>query len=208
MEVLEKIHLTDQQIEQIEAGISVTIPATEDEFLEFAFETPYRVEFLEDKIIIMGLAKFLHELMVIYFGALFSNYYKTKQGYYVAGSNVGISMRGTKKYLNPDVVVLKGLPTFKDKSDSIITNPYLVVEVFSPSTRSYDLDIKLNLYLKIESLQFLVFADIDEKVIMVYQRSSDGKSWLYRHYDALEEIVNIDECEVALKEVFDSLPNL
>lgn len=54
MEVLEKIYLTDQQTEQIEAGISVTIPATEDEFLEFAFETPYRVEFLEDKIVIMG----------------------------------------------------------------------------------------------------------------------------------------------------------
>jgi len=208
MEVLEKIHLTDQQIEQIEEGISVSISATEDEFLEFAFETPYRIEFLEDKIIVMGLAKFLHELMVMYFGSLFSNYYKIKQGYYVAGSNVGINVRRTKKYLNPDVVVLKGLPTFKGKSESIITNPHLVVEVFSPSTRSYDLDIKLNLYLKIESLQFLVFADIDEKVVMVYQRSNDGKSWLYTHYDVSEETVNIDGCEVVLHEIFDSLPNL
>jgi len=208
MEVLEKIHLTDQQLEQIEAGISVTISATEDEFLEFAFEKPYRVEFLEDKIIIMGLAKFLHELMVGYFISLFTIYYKTKEGYYVAGSNVGVNMRGTKKYLNPDVVVLKGLPTFKGKSESIITNPHLVVEVFSPSTRSYDLDVKLNLYLKIESLQFLVFADIDEKVVTVYQRSNDGKSWLYTHYDAPEETVNIDGCEFVLHEIFDSLPNL
>lgn len=208
MEVLEKIHLTDQQIEQLEAGISVSIPATEAEFLEFAFETPYRVEFLEDKMILMGLAKFLHELMVGYFIGLFTTYYKTKAGYYVAGSNVGINLKSTKKYLNPDAVVLKGLPTFKGTSDAIITNPHLVVEVFSPSTRSYDLDIKLNLYLKIESLQFLVFADIDEKVVMVYQRSNDGKSWLYTHYDAPEENVNIDGCEVLLHEIFDSLPNL
>ena len=156
----------------------------------------------------MGLARFLHELMVVYFSSLLSNYYKTKVGYYVAGSNVGINMRGTKKYLNPDVVVLKGLPTFKGKSESIITNPHLVVEVFSPSTRSYDLDIKLNLYLKIESLQFLVFADIDEKVVMIYQRSNDGKSWLYTYYDSPEETVSIDGCEVILKEIFDSLPNL
>lgn len=208
MEVLEKIHLTDQQIEQLEAGISVTIPATEDEFLEFAFETPYRVEFLEDKIIIMGLAKFLHELMVVYFSSLFSNYYKTKQGYYVAGSNVGINLKGTKKYLNPDVVILKESPTFKGKSESIITNPYFVVEIFSSSTRSYDLDTKLNLYLKIESLQFLCFADIDEKVVMVYQRSNDGKSWIYTHCDLPEEIINIDGCEVKLHEIFDSLPKL
>lgn len=208
MEVLEKIHLTDQQIEQLEVGISVSISATEDEFLEFAFETPYQVEFLEDKIIIMGLARFLHQLMISYFISLFSNYYKTKQGYYVAGSNVGINLKGTKKYLNPDAVVLKGLPTFKGKSDAIITNPHLVVEVFSHSTRSYDLDTKLNLYLKIESLQFLVFADIDEKVVMVYQRSNDGKSWLYTHYDAPEETVNIDGCEVVLHEIFESLPNL
>ena len=64
MEVLEKIQLTDQQIEQIEAGISVTIPATEDEFLEFAFETPYRVEYHNNHILIMGLAKIFHELLV------------------------------------------------------------------------------------------------------------------------------------------------
>lgn len=208
MEVLEKIHLTDLQIEQIEAGISVVIPATEDEFLEFAFETPYRVEFLEDKIIIMGLARFLHELMVGYFISLFTIYYKTKKGYYVAGSNVGINMRGTKKYLNPDAVVLKGLPQFYKNSDSIITNPYLVVEVLSPSTRSYDLDIKLNQYLKIESLQVLVFADIDVEVVMIYQRSNDDKSWLYTYYDSPEEMVNIDGCEVILHDIFDSLPNL
>jgi Uma2 family endonuclease len=208
MEVLEKIYLTDQQIEQIEAGISVAIPASEDEFLEFAFETPYRVEFLEDKIIIMGLARFLHELMVGYFISLFTIYYKTKEGYYVAGSNVGINMRGTKKYLNPDAVILKGLPIFKGKSESIVTNPYLVVEVFSPATKIYDLEIKLNLYLKIESLQFLVFADINEKVVMVYQRTNDGKSWIYTHYDSPEETVNIDECKVVLHEIFDSLPKL
>jgi Uma2 family endonuclease len=80
--------------------------------------------------------------------------------------------------------------------------------VLSPSTRNYDLDIKLNQYLKIESLQFLVFADINEKVVMVYQRSNDGKSWIYTHYDAPEETVSIDGCEVILHEIFDSLPKL
>jgi len=209
MEVLEKIHLTDQQVEQIEAGISVVIPATEDEFLEFAFDTPYRVEYHNDHILIMGLAKIFHELLVGFFITLLTNYYrKNRRNFYTGGSNSGVKLIGSKKYYNPDVLVFNGLPQFYKNSDSIITNPYLVVEVLSPSTRSYDLDIKLNQYLKIESLQVLVFADIDDEVVMIYQRSNDGKSWLYTHYDSPEETVYIDGCEVILHDIFDSLPNL
>ncbi|MCU0466987.1 MAG: Uma2 family endonuclease [Arcicella sp.] len=209
MEVLEKIHLTDQQIEQIEAGFAVTIPATEDEFLEFAFETPYRVEYHDNYVIIMGLAKIFHELLVGFFITLLTNYYRNNRtNFYVGGSNSGVKLIGSKNYYNPDVLVFNGLPQFYQDSDSIITNPYLVVEVLSPSTRSYDLDVKLNQYLKIESLRFLVFVDIDDKVVMVYERSKNARSWIYTHYDSPEEAVNIDGCEFILHDVFDSLPKL
>jgi len=54
MELLEKITLSEVQIQKIEQGGVVTIEATWDEFMDFLAETNYKAEYNNGKIIIMG----------------------------------------------------------------------------------------------------------------------------------------------------------
>ncbi len=57
MQALEKIRLTDEQVECLEDGELVAIPASWEEFEDFLAETGYRVEYYNGQIIIMGLPK-------------------------------------------------------------------------------------------------------------------------------------------------------
>src|ERR1700712_3536105 len=138
MQALEKIRLNDEQVETLESGELVSISASWEEFEEFLAETDYRVEYHNGQIIIMGLATFIHELLVSQLIYLLKGFYLGKP-FYVAGSNAGIRKDGKKGHYNGDVLVVKGKPVFQGKSRSIIVNPYIIVEVLSESTLSYDL---------------------------------------------------------------------
>ena len=61
MELLTQIQLNEAQQEAHLKGEIVRISATWDEFLDFLKTTHYRAEYANHEIIIMGLAKALHE---------------------------------------------------------------------------------------------------------------------------------------------------
>ena len=206
MEAIQKIQLTEEQVATLAAGGVVAIPASWDDFLDFLPETPYRAEYHNHQIIIMGLAAFIHELLVGRIIALLTVLSKGK-GYYVAGSNVGILKSAGKGYYNPDVTVVKGQPAFASGSTAIITNPYLVVEVLSESTAAYDLYHKLPKYEQIESVQGVIFVDRFDQSVMISQRTDQPNAWLHTHYYQLTDLAKIDQFELPLSELFADLPD-
>ena len=71
----------------------------------------------------------------------------------------------------PDLSVVcqdKLLPRLKS-----ITTPTAVIEVLSPSTRSYDLETKLKQYRRIPSLRHIVFADSQSVEVILYSRGEN-----------------------------------
>lgn len=207
MDTLEKIRLTPAQEAALDAGGVVVIPATWEEFLEFLPETPYRVEYHNEHLIIMGLAAFLHEVLVMAIGHILSGFYAGK-GFFIAGSNTGVKTNAVRKgYYNPDITVVKGLPAFWNDSIAIITNPYLVVEVLSESTRKYDLQEKLFKYQGIESLREVVLVDRFDREVIVVRRTDNPDVWTQTFYRRPEATVRIDDAlHVPVAEVFAGLP--
>ena len=206
METIQKIQLTESQVAKIDAGGVVSLPASWDDFLDVLSETPYRAEYHNHHIILMGLAAFIHELLVGNIIALLKSLSKGK-GYYVAGSNVGILKSAGKGYYNPDVTVVKGQPAFAAGSTAIITNPYLVVEVLSESTAAYDVYHKLPKYEQIESVQGVIFVDRFDQSVMISQRTDQPNAWLHTHYYQLTDLARIDLFELPLSELFADLPD-
>ena len=92
MESLEKIALSESQIQKIENGGFVTIEASWDEFMDFLEETTYRAEYSNGRIIIMGLASAIHELLVSYLNYLLIDHYQFN-GFIVFGSNLGVKTK-------------------------------------------------------------------------------------------------------------------
>ena len=64
MQTLEKIRLNEEQIEMLENDALIAIDASREEFEDFLAETEYRTEYHNGQIIIIGLARFIHELLV------------------------------------------------------------------------------------------------------------------------------------------------
>ncbi|OIN60476.1 Uma2 family endonuclease [Arsenicibacter rosenii] len=206
METIQKIQLTDTQIAKLDAGGVVSIPATWDDFLEFLNEASYRTDYHNGHIIVMGLAGFIHELLVGRIITLLTLLSKGK-GFYVAGSNVGVlKTQGQKGYYNPDVTVVKGLPTFAGDSNAIITNPFLVVEVISESTAVYDYQHKLLKYAQIESIQTVIIVDRFDQSVMVSQRTEEPAVWTNTYYYQLTDVANAGLFELPLSEIFADLP--
>jgi len=101
----------------------------------------------------------------------------------------------TGAWLYPDVTVICGPYEVADEDRHSVTNPTVVVEVLSPSTRSYELGAKGEHYRSLPTLQHLLFVDPVERRVALYTRTAEG--WLLR---------DLHEGEVPLEGVGVSLP--
>lgn len=204
MELLEKIVLSDSQIQKIEDGGVVTVTASWDEFMDFLEETTYKAEYNNGRIIIMGLASAIHEYLVSWITTLLNIHYQ-RNNYFVFSSNLGVKTNDQKGYFNPDVTVVKGKLEFYNQSTAIILNPYLVVEVLSEGTYQYDLNEKLFKYQSMKSIHEVIFVDRFDKVVVKFQRTNNPKVWTETIYDEENPEILIDTMSVKLNDIFDKI---
>ena len=74
------------------------------------------------------------------------------------GSDFRINIPKNTLYTYPDISVFCSDPETLDAEDDTATNPTVIIEILSPSTRNYDQGEKFNLYREIDTLkeQFLI----------------------------------------------------
>lgn len=202
-----QIVLNEEQKAAIEAGKPLIISASWEEFMDFLPTTPYKVEFVNNEIIIMGLAKFLHEWLVGHIIWILKNFYQGQSNVFVLGSNLGVS-RPEKSFFNPDVTVVKGLPDFYLNSESIINNPHLVVEILSESTSKYDWESKMPRYQQMKSVQEIILINPKDKTIHVISRTAEAKVWTMTIYDQPTDTVVIDGNTLPVASFFEGMPEI
>jgi Uma2 family endonuclease len=203
MELLEKIHISEEDKKMLAQGEAVVIPASYDEFLDFLSETEYnKVEYINGNIVLMGVASFFHELIVGTLSRILGNIYQDKPNFYVLGSSLGIVIPEQTNFHQADVTVVSGKPTFRDKAQTELENPYIVIEVLSASTGRYDFTTKLHNYKKIPSVKQIILINQYEPLIYSYVRSDDGTVWLNVDYDKMEDSIVIDYYTVQIKEIY------
>lgn len=203
MELLEKIHISEEDKKMLAEGGVVVIPATYDEFLDFLSETECnKVEYINGNIVLMGVASFFHELIVGTLSRILGNIYQDKPNFYVLGSSLGIVIPDQTNFHQADVTVVSGKPTFRDKAQTELENPYIVIEVLSASTGRYDFTTKLHNYKKIPSVKQIILINQYEPLIYSYVRSDDGTVWLNVDYDKMEDAIVIDSYTVQMKEIY------
>ncbi len=207
-DLLVQIELTEKQKQQHLAGEMVRIPADFDAFLDFLETTTYRTDYLNNHIVIMPLARFIHEWLVSQLAVLFSKMFTIHNGYYVVGSNLGIHVPDQPSYMNADLTVIQGKPYFFQNSEAIIENPYIVVEVLSNSTKKYDLNEKLEAYQQIDSVEQIVFVDVFNKSVKTVRRTASPNEWLHSSYNSPTDSIKIIDLELKLASVFEGMPEL
>ncbi len=105
------------------------------------------------------------------------------------GSDMRVHIEATNYHAYPDVSVV--CPPVQGKSDDVIANPILVVEVLSPSTADFDRGTKFDHYRQIPSLrEYLIFWQ-DQPRVEQHTRTVEGL-WLLRDIVGINQILHLE----------------
>ena len=113
------------------------------------------------------------------------------------GSDMKVMIKKNVDYTYPDVAVVCGKIEFDGNRTDTITNPVVIVEMLSPSTRSYDRKEKFRRYRKIKTLQDYVLIDQDSVLIEYYHKLALNE-WRLKTYEDLDGVVELKAVEVSL----------
>jgi Uma2 family endonuclease len=103
----------------------------------------------------------------------------------------------------PDAALVCGKVMGYNNSDQMITNPRIIVEVLSPSTRDYDLGRKFAIYKKLASLKEYILIEPDEVYVIHYAKDARG-SWRKKTHQltgALVELPSLN-AKLALRDLY------
>ena len=193
--------LRETIIERLKTEDLVHIPASEAEYFAVAEQLPFKVEYHNSEIITTGLASFFHEIIVANWIFILRSILPDE--FTVLGSNSGVQIPKVEGgYYLPDVMVVKGEPVFKSNSTAIITNPYLLVEIHSPTTTQFDSGIKLPEYKQQDSLQHIIYINQNRARVSSYRRTDQPNTWINQEFFSLEEVMQVEGQEVLIKDIY------
>ncbi len=175
-----------------------------EEYLDLLEACDYQIEYDHQQIIAMSIASDPHETIVSNIIARLVLAFDDLGEMTVKGSNRHIFIEEFKKDYAPDAHVVKGTPvqyTLR-KGLTANTNPWLVVEVLSPSTYERDWNEKLPFYKKIPSIRHIVYIEQERVRVSVYSRVGESAVWENVDYDTLEQSFELDGASIHLKDVY------
>lgn len=178
---------------------------TPETYLDLERQADYKSEYLNGEIYAMGGASPRHVLIVTNVVAELRNQLKNRPcTVYSTDLRLRVSPKGLYTY--PDVVVVCNTPQFSDPHRDTLTNPTVIVEVLSQSTKDYDRGEKFEQYRTIVSLQEYVLIAQDKPQVEHFVRHSDGAWWRSETY-RLEDTVELTAigCHLKLAEVYDKI---
>ena len=151
---------------------------TVSDYIELERKLGEKFEYLDGQVYAMSGAStphvFIQANLVRHLGNLLSG-----SGCKVLGSDLHVHVEASGLYAHPDATVICG-PPVADKIHGI-TNPKILIEVLSPSSRRYDQVGKFGLYRAIPSLEEYVLVEQDRHSVDCHRRTTDGHWELTRY---------------------------
>lgn len=176
---------------------------TPEEYLELEEKAEYKNEYRDGEIISMTGGTTNHNKIA-------GNFYKkfpltiNGQDYEVYIGDVKLSIPDYRIYTYPDIMVVKGQPIYAGTGTTVITNPSLIVEVLSNSTKSYDKTDKFKYYRSIPEFQEYIM--IDQYSFSVEQFAKQtAEQWLFQEYEGEEAVLALKtiDFQISLREIYE-----
>ncbi|CAN5348058.1 Uma2 family endonuclease [soil metagenome] len=169
---------------------------TPEEYLRMERLAPYKSVYFNGRIFVMPGGTFNHSRIAgnVYFHI--EN--QLRNGPCVTlTSDMRVKIPAVNIYCYPDVTVVCGEPEFEGKREDVLLNPSVVVEVLSPTTKDYDLEIKLEHYLRSTTLRELVYIQQDEPRVMLHSRIN-ANTWETKFVTGLDAILKFETIPVTI----------
>ncbi|MBD2301044.1 Uma2 family endonuclease [Nostoc sp. FACHB-190] len=178
---------------------------TPEEYLQLEEAAEYKSEYIDGQIIPMAGGTVNHARISLNLGSAL-NFAFRQQNYEVFVGDVRLWISQKRIYTYPDVMIIAGEPEFFNNRQDIITNPQVILEVLSKSTKNYDYEDKFAAYRTIPTLQEYLL--IDQYRVHVEQFSKIGKKqWNLREYDEEDQAIAFASVpfEISLQDLYNKV---
>jgi Uma2 family endonuclease len=178
---------------------------TAEEYLEAEINSVDRHEFINGEIILMAGGTPDHNEITTNLVFALKLALKGKP-YRTFSSDQRLLIPQLNNYTYPDVmVVAKPIELQPGRTDTI-TNPLLIAEVLSKSTKAYDRDDKFAAYRSIPSFQEYLL--IDQYRVQVQQYSkTDANKWIFSEYSSTGDRLMLTsvQVEIAIADLYENI---
>lgn len=172
-----------------------------EEYFEFEKTSEIRHEFVNGELIPMpGESKKANEIAGNIYVSLRNSF--KKRALKVYNHDVRLMLDLKNRYRYPDIAVA---PTIDDEDSHAITQPVLIVEVFSENSVKIDTVDKLKEYSILPTLQYYLIVSQEEPFVEVYAKNADR--WEFRYYTDLQQSIELNTLNASLLmgDIFDGI---
>ena len=169
---------------------------SEEEYLRIEREAEYKSEYYQGEMFAMSGASLEHNEISSNVNFAIRSRLRDKPCR-VLTSDMRVKVQENGLYTYPDVVLVCERPELEDEQFDTLLNPYLILEILSPSTESYDRGKKFEMYQSLDSLQHYLLVAQDRPSVMHFRRQTDN-DWLSRLAQNLEERIVLEDLEIAI----------
>ncbi|MFB2970019.1 Uma2 family endonuclease [Aerosakkonema sp. BLCC-F183] len=178
---------------------------TREEYLALEETAEYKSEYHDGEIVPMTGGTTNHNKIA---GNLFAHLKFALRGrnYELFIADVRLWVPRYRKYFYPDLMIIQAEPVYEGAGTTTVTNPSLIVEVLSNSTRSYDKGDKFDYYRSIPEFREYILIDQYKFHIEQLVKTSEGK-WLLTYYESADGVLALDsvDFQIPLSDIYEGV---
>ena len=178
---------------------------TPEEYLELEETAEYKSEYRDGEIVPMTGGTTNHNEIALNFCTYFKFNMKG-QNYKIYMGDVKLWIPRYRIYTYPDVMVIQGAPVYEGKGTTTVTNPVMILEVLSKSTKNYDKTDKFRFLRSIPDLKEYVLVDQYEYHIEQFAKNSEGQ-WVLTEYESEEDVLCFKsmQFDISFKDIYEGV---
>jgi phenylacetic acid degradation protein len=115
----------------------------------------------------------------------------------IFGSDQRVHIPSNSLYTYPDLTIVCDPPIMSGEKNMSMTNPSVIVEVLSPTTKDYDKTTKFRLYRDIPSFQEYILIDSRSVLVEHHYKNADGQ-WICQTSDQFTDSLAIKTVDVSV----------
>ena len=169
---------------------------TPNDYLDLEEDSGLRHEFYQGTIFAMAGASQEHNRIV--FNLTRSLILKMQgKSCDIFGSDQRIHIPSNSLYTYPDLTIVCDPPIMSGEKEMSMTNPSVIVEVLSPTTKDYDRTTKFRLYRDIPTFQEYILIDSRSVLVEHHYKNADGQ-WICQTSDQFTDSLAIKTVDVSV----------
>lgn len=160
---------------------------TPEEYLALEATAEFKSEYHDGEIIPMTGGTTNHNQIIINLIANFKSPLQ-QQNCRLFTSDVRLGLPRHRRYVYPDVMIIEEKPVYEGTGKTTVTNPLVIVEVLSESTRNYDKGDKFYYYRSIPEFREYILIDQYNYYVEKYAKTSENQ-WLLTEYEGPDAVL-------------------